>query len=111
MGRLKDGKPRRYADHRRLEAQPYNKAFAAVAERYPPPDRLGRRLVGLVADLWVEYERLASTRKRTARTASARRKTAGLILGGLRAVAEGQTNGAAAPDLARLLLDRPESSS
>ena len=108
--RLKAGKPRRFPDHRRLEAKAYNRAYDAIAERYPPRDRLACRLAGLAADLLVEYERLASTRKRTARMASAKRKTAGLILGGLRAVADGH-NGHAAPDLARLLSERRESSS
>ena len=104
MSRLKHGKPRRYPDHRRLEARPYNVAYAEIIGRYPPPDRLACRLAGVVADLLVEYERLASSRKRTARTASAKRKTAGLILGGLRVVGSG-TNEHAPDDLSAALAD------
>jgi hypothetical protein len=104
MSRLKDGKPRRYRDHRRLEAKPYNRAYSDLVGRYPPQDRLACRLVGLVADLLVDYERLARSRKVTARTTSAKRKTAGLILGGLRVVATG-TNGHGGDDLSAALAD------
>jgi hypothetical protein len=90
-----------------MEAKPYMRAYDDIVERFPPKDRLGCRLVGMVADLWADYERLSQGRRPSTRTASARRKMAGLILGGLRAVADGH-NGHAAPDLARLLMDRPE---
>jgi hypothetical protein len=87
MSRLKHGKPRRFPDHRRLVAKRYNEAFDVIAERYPPQDRLASRLVGVAADLLVEYEQ---SRTPTARVkASARRKTIGLLLGALRAARNG----------------------
>lgn len=97
MRRLKGGKPRRFKDHRRREAGPYNAAFMDIAMRHPPKDHLARRLVGMAADLLVDYEALAQSRKRTPRAASARRKTAGLLLGALRVVREGM-NGDAEPE-------------
>ena len=86
--KLKGGKPRRFKDHRRREARPYLNAYDAIAERYPPPDRLGRRLVSIGADLLLAYDTLAQARQ-TPRVRSARRKTVGLILGMLREVAGG----------------------
>jgi len=96
--------PRRYADHRKVEARPFRAAYDALAERYPPTDRLARLVTGIAADLVVEYERLAQSRRQTPRAASARRKTAGLILGALRAVADGANGrGHAGPDIAATL--------
>lgn len=105
MKRLKGGKPRRYPDHRRLEARPYNAAYTAIVERYPPKDRLACRIVGVAADLLVEYERLSQAKRRTARAGSARRKTAGLLLGALRAAAGGMNGQAGADDLGQALAD------
>lgn len=105
MKRLKGGKPRRFKDHRRLEARQYNACYAAIAERYPPKDRLACRIAGLAADLLVEYERLSQSKRRTARTGSARRKTAGLLLGALRSAAGG-VNGDGRQPTPDELLDR-----
>ena len=105
MRRLARGKPRRYPDHRRLEAGPYNTTYRAIAERYPPRDRLACKILGVAADLLVDYERLSQSRRRTARMASARRKTAGLLLGALRAARDGVNGQGAEPDVARLLAD------
>ncbi len=102
MRRLKGGKPRRFKDHRRLEARPYNAAYQAITERYPPKDRLACRIAGVAADFFVEYERLAQSKRQTARTRSARRKTAGLLLGALRSAAGG-ANGHGEPDVAAAL--------
>jgi hypothetical protein len=103
--RLKAGKPRRFADHRRAEARPYNRVYEEIAERFPPRDRLGRRVIGMTADMAVDYECLASPQKpsaREARAMSARRKSFGLFLGGLRVVAAA-TNGHEPLDLARAI--------
>ncbi len=105
MKRLKGGKPRRFKDHRRLEARPYNAAYEAIAERYPPQDRLACRIAGVAADLLVDYERLAQSKRRTARAGSARRKTAGLLLGALRSAAGGM-NGDGRQPTPDELLDR-----
>jgi hypothetical protein len=111
MKRLKGGKPRRYKDHRRLEARPYNAAFAAIAERYRPPDRMACMVAGMVADLFVAYDKLAQSQRPTKRTASAKRKTAGLILGALRALGgESPANGhAGPPSIAELVAARKRS--
>jgi hypothetical protein len=98
MRRLKGGKPRRFKDHRRAEAVRYNRAYDAIAERFPPPDRMARMVAGMAADLFVSYDRLASSQRPTKRTASAKRKTAGLILGALRALGGGSpANGHGGP--------------
>ena len=105
MNRLKGGKPRRFKDHRRLEAKAYNTAYGEIATRYPPKDRLGARVTGMTADMAVDYERLAASRKPSAleaRAMSARRKSFGLFLGGLRVVAA-DANGHKPLDLARAI--------
>lgn len=109
MSRLKGGKPRRFPDHRRLEAKPYNRAYAAVTGRYQPADRLGCELAAIAADLLTDYQALRRSKRGKA---SARRKTAGLFLGALRAVREGvSANGnghhSAEDDLAERLLSLP----
>lgn len=86
MKRLKGGKPRRFTDHRKAEARPYNDAYAMIAARYTPPDRLACELIGIAADLFVDYKALRQSKRAKA---SARRKTAGLFLGALRAAREG----------------------
>ena len=105
MRALKGRKPRRHKDHRRREAKPYNRAYDEIAARFPPKDALGRRVIGMTADMAVDYEKLAVTRKPTslaARAMSARRKAFGLFLGGLR-VAAATANGHEPLDLARAI--------
>jgi len=100
MRRLKGGKPRRFSDHRRTEARPYNVAYGAVVERHKPVDRLGHELAGIAADLLVDYQALRRSKRGKP---SARRKTIGLLLGALRAAGDaGNGTGHSGPSLAEI---------
>jgi hypothetical protein len=99
MRRLKGGKPRRFKDHRRTEAKRWEQDYGTVAERFPPRDRLGREVVALAADMLADYRAMRLAKRGTA---SARRKTAGLLLGALRVAADG-ANGHEPLDLARAI--------
>jgi hypothetical protein len=86
MRRLKGGKPRRFGDHRRTEARPFNAAYAMITGRYEPADRLGCELAGIAADLLCDYQALRRSKRGKA---GQRRKTIGLFLGALRVVGAG----------------------
>lgn len=90
MKRLAGGKPRRYRDHRRKEAKRWGEDYAAVAERYPPRDRLARELIALAADMLGDYEALRLSRRATA---SARRKAASRLEEALEEAREALTEG------------------
>ncbi len=89
MRALAGGMPRRFKDHRTQVALVYREAYRAIAERYPPKDRLASRLTAMAADLLLDYERL---RRSPRAKDSARRKAAGILLGAIRAAA-GASNG------------------
>ncbi len=90
MRRLKGQKPRRFRDHRRAEAKRWAEDYDTIAERHPPKDKLGREIVALAADMLGDYKALRLSKRGTA---SARRKTAGLFLGALRATVDGASPG------------------
>ena len=96
MKALAGKKPRRFKDHRRKVARRWSEDYDAIAERYPPRDRLGRELIAITADQLTDYKALRRSKRATP---SALRKTAGLVLGALRAVADGGGNGHQEPKL------------
>ena len=86
--RLKAAMPRRFKDHRTTDAKRWSAVYAAIAERYPPADALGRKLTAVAADLLCQYEDLQAAGKAARkRNASAARKTTGLLFGMLRVLA------------------------
>lgn len=93
---LKDGLPRRYVDARSRPARRYRELFSQITEAFPPRNRLGKTMAGMLADVLLDYESLRLNKKKGAR--SARRKTTGLSMGLLREVRN--LSGHAGDDLA-----------
>ena len=106
-------KPRRYKDHRTRTAKQWAERYDAIAERYPPQDRLARSLTAMSADFLRDYETLRTVgyaRGAKSKHLSPIRKTAGLFLATLRVLGGG--NGLREPeDLARLIAAAREGTS
>lgn len=92
MGRkiLSRNMPRRFEDHRRVEARQWSKAYNDIIERYPPRDNLARELTAIAADFLEDYKELRRSAGR--KNMSPVRKSAGLFLATLR-VLQGGGNG------------------
>lgn len=106
MPRMLSGrKPRRYQDHRTVEARRWADAYTDIASRFPPRDGLGRALTAIAADFYMDYVELRSVERATQKKqTSSTRKVAGLFLACLRVLGgSGSGNDHGEKDLAKLI--------
>lgn len=114
--RLKGGMPRLFKDNRCPEAKRLREIYDDIEKRFPLSDGLCRRMAGLAARAWVDYEaisrelnaltsthRLARSSKATLAVSRLRRRQSALVgsfLGGLRTL-ESMTGKTGGQDLAK----------